>query len=190
MGIPPAQPQLQLMERGICSPVQPWPFGAFFSLPWAGAGIPGDWRSPSKRRNCRTQGNKDRERALCDPACLQSSAVLQLPREESQMERLAEAGAAGAAPAQPGINSSFPEPLLQLFSPLCPKGETKKLCQGHSELPGNQGCLPWSSCKEEIKIREQHPHRISPASGCTKENPRSEGWRALPTPRAAADPDS
>lgn len=90
MGIPPAQPQLQLMERGICSPVQPWPFGAFFSLPWAGAGIPGDWRSPSKRRNCRTQGNKDRERALCDPACLQSSAVLQLPREESQMERLAE----------------------------------------------------------------------------------------------------
>lgn len=60
------------------------------------------------------------------------------------------------------------------FSPLsvslCPKGQTKKLCQGHSELPGNQGCLPWSSRKEEIRIREQHPHRISPGSGCTKEN--------------------
>lgn len=60
------------------------------------------------------------------------------------------------------------------FSPLsvsfCPKGQTKKLCQGHSELPGNQGCLSWSSCKEEIRIREQHPCRISPGSGCTKEN--------------------
>lgn len=48
VGIPPAQPQLQLMERNI-NPMQPQPFGVFFSLPWAGAGIPGGWISPSKR---------------------------------------------------------------------------------------------------------------------------------------------
>lgn len=128
--------------------------------------------------------------------------MLQLPGEESQRERLAKAGAAPFGwrlELQDMHQLSRALTLHSLshccsFSPLsvslCPKGQTKKLCQGHSELPGNQGCLPWSSCKEEIRIREQHPHRISPGSGCTEENcSEMRAGGHSPCPGEAADPD-
>lgn len=163
VGIPPAQPQL--MERSICCPVQPRPLGVFFSLPWAAAVIPGGWISPSKRaklQNKREQSQGEIPVCSCLPAELCSDPASQGGEADGEAGRgrscslWLEDGAAG----QPGINPSFPEPLLQLFSLLCipfVQRDRPKNCQGHHELPGSQGCLSWSSCREERRIRSNIP---------------------------------
>lgn len=77
------------------------------------------------------------------------------------MERLAEAGAAGPAPAQPGINSSFPEPLLQLFSllrvPFVQRERPKNCAKVTMSCQGTRAACPGAPARKRERLGNSIP---------------------------------
>lgn len=146
--------------------MHPQPLGVFFSLPWAGAGIPGGWIIPSKRTKLQ-HTREQREGEIPEQCCL-SAELCSAPASRGG-EADGEAGTGrscslwledGAA----GLHQLSQALTLHSLSHCCSfspfsvsplsKGTDQKNC---AKVTGSQGCLSWSSCREQIRIRSNIP---------------------------------